>query len=212
MEEYLSPTLFLDFNDEKVQQFCLDIKQEDNPRAKAVSLYYKVRDGFIYDPYHLDIRSEALIASKIVSKRRAWCVEKAILFVACCRYLEIPARLGFGIVINHLGAEQLKSYLKREEIVFHGYAEVFLDGQWVKTTPAFDKIACRASKVSPLEWDGTSDAMLQAYDGNQQFMEYIHFYGTFDDLPIALLRQEMQQYYPHLFETIHSRKEFSFTF
>ena len=83
MEEYLSPTLFLDFNDEKVQQFCLDIKQEDNPREKAVSLYYKVRDGFIYDPYHLDIRSEALIASKIVTKRRAWCVEKAILFVAC---------------------------------------------------------------------------------------------------------------------------------
>ncbi|MCC5923058.1 MAG: transglutaminase family protein [Crocinitomicaceae bacterium] len=212
MEEYLSPTFFLDFTNEKVQLFCSDIKQKASPKEKAVALYYKVRDGFVYDPYHLDIRPEALTASKIVEKRRAWCVEKAILYVACCRYLRIPARLGFGIVVNHLGAEQLKTYLKREEIVFHGYAAVYLDGEWIKTTPAFDKIACRASKVSTLEWDGTKDAMLQAYEGDQQFMQYIHFYGEFADLPITLLRAEMQKYYPHLFETIHQEKVFSFTF
>ena len=43
MEEYLSPTFFLDFTNEKVQLFCSDIKQKASPKEKAVALYYKVR-------------------------------------------------------------------------------------------------------------------------------------------------------------------------
>jgi len=41
-------------------------------------------------------------------------------------------------------------------------------------------------------------------------MEYLHYYGTFEDVPIELMNSEMKKYYPHLFEEVFAAKEFSF--
>jgi hypothetical protein len=41
-------------------------------------------------------------------------------------------------------------------------------------------------------------------------MEYIKDYGTFSDVPILLMNEEMKKYYPHLFESSFETKEFSF--
>jgi hypothetical protein len=210
MMDYLKSTIFLDFDSIEIQNYLKDIPQFESKRELAVFLYEKVRDGFLYDPYHLDLREKALKSSKIVSKNRAWCVEKSILLASCARYFKIPSRLGFAIVCNHIGVEKLISYLKKEEIVFHGYVELFLDEKWVKCTPAFDKRICRISNVSPLNWDGKNDSMFQEFEGENKFMEYKHFYGTFDDVPIKLMNDEMKKHYPHLFETSWNSKEFSF--
>jgi len=113
-------------------------------------------------------------------------------------------------VTNHIGVEKLTEYLKREEIVFHGYVELFLDGKWIKCTPAFDRRICRVSGVPPLEWDGKSDALFQAFIEEQQWMEYSHFYGIFEDVPVKLMNLEMKKYYPHLFETEWNSPQFSF--
>ena len=145
-------------------------------------------------------------------KKRAWCVEKSLLMVACCRALKIPARFGFAVVKNHIGVEKLINYLGRTEIVFHGYVEVFLQNKWVKCTPAFDKNVCRLSKVSPLNWDGENDSMFQAFSNDQKYMEYLHFYGDFSEIPFSLMHSEMNKYYPHLFRENIIEKEFSFHF
>lgn len=210
IEQALAETQLLDFSSPVIQQFIEPLKGLSSPKDKAVALYYKVRDGFQYDPFHLDLRPTALTASTIVQKKRAWCVEKSILMAAGCRGLQLPARLGYGIVVNHIGVEKLVHYLKRPEIVFHGYVEVFLNGKWVKTTPAFDPLVCRISKVPPLEWDGEMDAMFQSFVADQAFMEYVHFYGTFTDVPVDLMNTEMKKYYPHLFEKVYDTKAFSF--
>ncbi|WP_341905950.1 transglutaminase family protein [Fluviicola taffensis] len=210
--EFLLETPQMDFLTPEVRQFIQTIPVYSDSVQQVVAIYETVRDSFLYDPYHLDLRPDFLKASVIVSKNRAWCVEKALLACACFRAFGFPARLGFGIVKNHIGVEKLKTYLKRDEIVFHGYVEVWIEGKWSKCTPAFDPRICKLSGVPLLEWDGREDSLFQAYVENTQFMEYLHFYGEFGDVPFELMHQEMQKYYPDLFENPVDTKAFSFHF
>ena len=41
-------------------------------------------------------------------------------------------------------------------------------------------------------------------------MEYLHDYGSYNDVPIDLMNAEMKKYYPHLFEETVNTKQFSF--
>ena len=209
-DENLAETSFLNFSHPSFDAFLKNIDTTKPAKYLAIDLYYLVRDGFIYDPYHLDLTHDGLKASNVLTKKRAWCVEKSIVLCAAARKMKIPARMGFAIVKNHIGVEKLISYLKREEIVFHGFVEVFLNGKWVKCTPAFDERICAISKVEPLNWDGETDSLFQAYEKEQLFMEYLHFYGVFSDVPIELMNAEMKKYYPHLFESVYNEKAFSF--
>ena len=183
---------------------------QETQKQTAISLYEKVRDAFLYDPYHLHLTKDSLQGSHILAKKRAWCVEKAIVLAACARRLGIPSRLGYAIVVNHIGVEKLTQYLRRPEIVFHGYVELYIENRWVKCTPSFDRKICRMTGVPPLEWDGEHDSLFQAYSGDSQFMEYVHDYGVFADVPLELMKDEMKKHYPHLFEGEWEGKEFSF--
>ena len=209
-ELYLQETSYFNFHSVEVINYIADIDRQATLTEQAIQLYNQVRDGFLYDPYHLDLRPQALICSALLNKKRAWCVEKSIVMTACARGLGIPARVGYAVVTNHLGDDKLELYLKRKEIVFHGYVELYLEGKWVICTPAFDARVCRINKVVPLEWDGKTDSLFQAFRGEEQFMEYIHYYGTFPDVPVELMNSEMQRYYPHLFEEEFDTKAFSF--
>jgi transglutaminase-like putative cysteine protease len=210
MEEYLKDTAFLDYDHPDFDLFIEKVDPQLPERELAVQLYYLVRDSFLYDPYHLDLTPHGLTASHVLRKKRAWCVEKSSVLAAVARKFGIPSRLGYAIVTNHIGVDKLVHYLRREEIVFHGFVELFLDGKWVKCTPAFDQRICRVSGVSPLEWDGSEDSLFQEFDQGRKFMEYKHFYGTFSDVPVQLMNDEMKKYYPHLFEDQYDSKEFSF--
>jgi transglutaminase-like putative cysteine protease len=210
MKEYLCETAFLNFQDISFDAFTAEIDSNQPEKEKAIALYYLVRDAFLYDPYHLDLTHEGLTASKVLSKKRSWCVEKSSVLAACLRKFDIPSRLGYAIVTNHIGVEKLTNYLRRDEIVFHGFVDVYLNGVWVKCTPAFDQRICRVSGVKPLDWDGETDSLFQEFDQGKKFMEYKHFYGTFNDVPIELMNAEMKAHYPHLFEEVYDSKEFSF--
>ena len=210
MKDYLKDTFYLDFKSEEYTLFTEGLELDDDPIKKAIQLYMLVRDRYLYDPYHLNLTPEGLQTSKLLNKKRAWCVEKAAILAALARKHSIPSRLGYAIVTNHIGVEKLVNYLRRKEIVFHGFTELYLEGRWVKCTPAFDQRICRLSNVQVLEWDGQTDSMFQEFEKDKRFMEYLHFYGHFDDIPIELMNSEMKKYYPHLFEGEWRSKEFSF--
>lgn len=201
MQEYLQPTEFLDFDRKSVREFAdkntVGAKSE---KEKAVALYYAVRDGFQYNPYLIDLRREGLRASDLLTRNRGYCVEKAVLLAASLRAVGVPSRLSFYIVRNHIATEKLEKALKKNYLVFHGAAEVFLDGNWLKTTPAFNAGLCKYLNVEPLEFDGTADSIFQEYDhkGNV-FMTYLHDYGAFADLPYELYLEELNKHYPHIF-------------
>jgi len=201
MEEYLQPTEFLDFDQKSVREFAetktVGAKTETE---KAIALYYAVRDGFQYNPYLLDLRRTGLTASNLLTRNRGYCVEKAVLLAAAARVVGVPSRLSFYIVRNHIATERLERALKKNYLVFHGAAEVFLDGNWLKTTPAFNAGLCKYLGVEPLEFDGKSDSIFQEYDrSGNVFMSYLHDYGFFSDLPYDLYLEELGKHYPHIF-------------
>jgi len=215
MQDYLRETDFLDYKHPTFQAFLEPLKHLDDPYKFALEYYVYVRDFFLYDPYHLDLRPEALRASHIVHKKRAWCVEKAIVFAAGLRAKGIPARLGYAIVENHIGVERLTTILKTTKIVFHGYVDVYLNERqsWTKATPAFDTRVCKMSGVEPLVWNGKEDSLFQAFVGSERFMEYHHDYGVFKDVPVSLMHAEMKAHYPQLFDgSTPNTKHFSFYF
>lgn len=201
METYLKPTYFFDFTAESVAQFATTHTvncQTDVQRA--VALYYAVRDGFYYNPYDLNFNPEGLRASDLLQRKHGYCVEKAVLLAACARAVGIPSRLSFYNVKNHIATERLCEILGSNVLVFHGAAELFLNGQWLKTTPAFNASLCAKLNVNPLEFDGTSDSIFQEYtqSGDQKFMEYVHDYGDFDDIPYDFFMETLQKAYPQL--------------
>ncbi len=202
MDEFLRPTEFLDSDASSVRDFAeRNTSPELSHTENAVSLYYAVRDGFHYDPYVLDLRREGLKASTLLTRDRGYCVEKAVLLAASARAAGIPSRLSFYIVKNHVATGRLEKLLKTDYLVFHGAAEMLLDGEWRKATPAFNRELCRFLGVEPLEFDGTSDSIFQEFDrSGGKFMEYIHDYGAFTDLPYQMYLDELSKHYSHVFD------------
>ncbi len=180
----LSPTF--DFNHPAVQAFVKKhAKDSENQTEQAVRLYYAVRDKIRYDPYALDLTVKGLCASTTLSNGYGWCVAKAILLAACCRYLEILARLGFADIRNHLSTQRLREQMKTDVFYWHGYTLIFLAGKWVKATPAFNIELCNKFNFRGLDFDGTSDSIYHPFDlsGNRH-IEYLNDRGGFDDVPI----------------------------
>ena len=200
MENYLRPTEFIDSDNRNVRDFATRYTTDaTTDRERAVSLYYAVRDGFQYDPYVLDLRREAMKTSALLTKKRGYCIEKAVLLAASARAADIPSRLSFYNVRNHIATERLAKVLQKDYLVFHGAAEMYLDGKWIKATPAFNKRLCEFLDVEPIEFDGTGDAIFQEYDrAGNVFMEYLHEYGAFDDMPYQMFLDELDRHYPHL--------------
>lgn len=199
---YLQATPFIDSNNPAIINFALQTTQNCQTEAeKAVAIYYAVRDGVWYDPYHIDLRPEAISASLTLQRGSGYCIEKALLMAAAARAVGIPNQLGFANVRNHLATEKFVRALKTDVFVFHGYVSLYLNGKWVKATPAFNQALCTKFKVAPLEFDGLTDSVFQEYDHNgKEYMEYLHFHGEFTDFPFPLFVQELKTWYPHFFE------------
>ncbi len=198
MSVYLIPTPTMDWDNSAVFEFahaCSGAKTE--PREQAISLFYAVRDSIRYDPYSIDVTLEGLSASTTLKQGKGWCVAKAILLAACCRALKIPARLGFADVRNHLSTERLLKSLKTDIFFWHGYTSIYLDGAWLKATPAFNVGLCERFGIKPLDFDGKSDSIIHPYDlqGNRH-MEYLNYRGEFPDVPIDEMVETFFKEYP----------------
>jgi transglutaminase-like putative cysteine protease len=189
-EQFLAATYFLDYDTPSVSRFadetCGHITDE---REKAVALYYAVRDGIRYDAYRIDFSREGFRASRALADGYGFCISKAALLSASARQVGIPARLGFGDVRNHLSTEKLRRKMKTDLFIFHGYSELWIDGRWVKATPAFNLGLCTKFGVLPLEFDGRSDSLFHPFraDGSLH-MEYVHDRGSFADIPFDLIQ------------------------
>lgn len=203
-ENFLKPTEFLDSDHPAVLEFVEEnTRILSTPTEKLEALYYAVRDGFRYDPYRLDFSREAMKASHLTGRDYGYCVEKSCLFAAAARTVGVPARMGFANVRNHIGTARLEAVLQTNVLVFHGYAEVYVNGRWIKTTPVFNKELCELLNVAPLDFNAEEDAIFQEYDRQGgKFMEYLHDYGRFEDIPYDFFMSELQRYYPHLRQEI----------
>jgi len=186
IDELIAPTDTIESNHPAIIEFAgRHAADRASEAERAVSLFYAVRDGFRYDPYQIDLSIEGMKASTTVRNGHGWCVSKAVLLAAACRALQIPARLGFADVKNHLSTERMRQRMRTDIFYWHGYTEIFLNCKWVKATPAFNIELCQKFGLLPLDFDGRHDSLYHPFDaaGNRH-MEYVNHRGAYADLPL----------------------------
>ena len=199
--DYTEATYHFDYKSDEIQALIQDFKSDSHSlKDKARQLYYKVRDGYRYDPYYLSFSKEHYRASYLATQEKGHCIDKAIILIACLRGLGIPARIRLAKVKNHIGVERLTEKFGTNELTPHGMAEAYLDGKWLKITPAFNKELCELCQVEPLDFDGENDSVFQQFtDSGTQFMEYLEDYGPFDDVPLEFMEANARAHYGHIF-------------
>lgn len=192
----LAPTPLIDSDHPAVIEFAKRTRGA-NDRERAVDLYYRVRDEIRYDPYRIDLSVAGLRASRALANGYGWCVPKATLLAAAARAAGIPARVGYADVRNHLSTERMRAVAQTDLYIWHGYTALWLDGGWVKATPAFNLSLCERFGILPLDWDGRTDSLYHPYDRvGRKHMEYVNQRGTFEDVPVERLSADFTAMYP----------------
>ena len=200
-EKYLQPGRFIDSGHPRIVEFTHANAKGRQDRDRAIALYYAVRDAVRYHPFQNFTIDETYTASVCLERGSGWCVPKAALLAACARVAGIAARVGYADVKNHLTTPELTEKMGGTDLfVYHGYTDLYLDGNWVKATPAFNLSLCKRFRVKPLEFDGVNDSIFHPYDeDNRRHMEYVRSRGTFADVPAEAIKQAFAELYPHAF-------------
>jgi len=194
---YLTPTKIIDSDHKSIQDYAVRIVMgSTDPIEIATKLYLAVRDDIRYDPYSPFYLPEHYRASNVLKRGRSFCVPKASLLCALGRACGIPSRVGFADVRNHLTTKQLSDFMGNNLFVYHGFVEFYLDGKWVKATPAFNSELCKRHGVPPLEFNGREDSLFQPYNlENRRFIEYVEFHGVYADIPVAVIVEAWERAY-----------------
>ena len=201
-EQCLAATSLVDSTHPAVLAFAQRHARGETARERAVSLYYAVRDGFRYDPYRIDLGAGGMRASSVLSLGYGWCVTKSALLAAAARAAGIPARVGFADVRNHLSTQRMRETMATDVFLWHGYTELWLDGQWRKATPAFNIELCDRFGLLPLDFDGTGDSIYHPFDkSGQRHMEYLRERGSFAEVPLASIVEDFRRVYPRWLES-----------
>lgn len=185
MDKYLKPTSFIDSDSKLIVQKVRELTQGiQNNKEKAKKLFYFVRDQIKYNAFY-DRSPENFHASRILVNSEGYCVQKAILLVALARAANIPARLRFAEIRNHLITADLLKIRKTDVFAYNGYADLFINGKWIKVAPTFNNNICYEYKLYTVEFDGEHDAMLPpvSKDGKPH-IEYIKDRGPYNDVPL----------------------------
>ncbi|MBL7203735.1 MAG: transglutaminase domain-containing protein [Desulfobacteraceae bacterium] len=188
-QKYLDPTAIIDSDHPSIIDYAMEtIGETTDTIQRAIKLYYAVRDGIWYDPYYPFYLPEHYRASNVLKSGRGYCVCKASLLCALGRACGIPSRIRFADVRNHLATRQLIDFLGNDLFVYHGMTEFYLNGKWVKSTPAFNKELCERHRVAPLEFNGREDSVFHPYNLEKKlFMEYVADHGTYADIPVDVI-------------------------
>lgn len=197
VEDYLKPTATIDCSSQLIRDKALSLAEgvDDTP-SKAKALFYWVRDEIKYNPLVSLEVLESYRVSKTLKRREGFCVEKAAVLAALARALGIPARLHFADIRNHLVSERLLRIMGTNLFSYHGYTELYIDGDWVKATPAFDLRMCLEHRITPVEFDGQNHALLHSHDCDGRLhIEYVKDHGHRIDVPVEEILAAWMQHY-----------------
>jgi transglutaminase-like putative cysteine protease len=197
--DYLSATPFIDSDNPAIVAFAHDaLGDAATIKEKALALYGAVRDQIQYDPYIDFFDPAEFRASEVLRAGKGFCVGKSALLAAAARVAGIPARPGYADVRNHLTSKRLKEQVG-DIFIWHSYTELEIDGQWVKCTPAFDKVLCERARIAPLDFDGVNDSLFHPFDqAGRRHMEYLQDRGAYADVPFDTILADFKTFYPNL--------------
>lgn len=179
---YLQPTEIIDSNHPEIIQKAEELSDSlVTDVEKSIAIFYFVRDQIKYNPFMPRYLPEHFKASATIARKEGFCVQKAVLLTALLRAADIPARLRFATIRNHLLPGKLASLLRGNELPDHGFAELYINGRWVKANASFDLATCR-DFIVPVEFDGEHDALFNTNtrDGRLH-IEYVMFRDSYNN-------------------------------
>ena len=198
MEKYLKATPIIDCDNPLIKEKAEALtKERKDIIDKATTLFYFVRDEIKYNIYVPKSLPEHFQASNTLSRREGYCVQKAVLLAALARAAGIPYGLGFARIRNNLLPEKTKKWLGTNILPFHGFTELYIEGKWVKATPAFDLEMCERNRIVPVEFDRKNDATFHSHNRDGKLhIEYLKYLGRhYDELPLDKLWYVVSQHF-----------------
>ena len=204
--KYLKPTFTIDSNSKPIREKTRELtKDQEDVTDKAKSLFYFVRDQIKYIMYPQISHEEYFKASKTLQKGEGYCVQKAVLLTTLARAADIPARLGFVDIVNHLLPQKYIALQGTNLFIYHGFTELHLNGKWIKATPAFDFDMCNENQIIPIEFDGENDTLFHPVNQDgKPHIEYTKFHGSYDDLPYTEIINACREVYGQKFVELMS--------
>lgn len=212
LERYLTAGEFVDSGDADVREFAWKASASaGDDVSRAMKLYYAVRDEILYDPYYGGEDPRYFRASDCLRAKRGFCIPKAALLAAAARSIGIPARVAFADVRNHLSTKKLLELMGADLFIWHSFTELYLDGRWVKATPAFNLSLCQRFGVHPLEFDGRNDSLFHEFDRKgRRHMEYVRERGNYPDVPYETIIADFKKTYPRWMALVSDGKRGNF--
>jgi transglutaminase-like putative cysteine protease len=212
VERYPLAGEFVDSADAGVLEFARNAAAgAGDDVSRAIKLYYAVRDEILYDPYYGGEERKYFRASDCLRAKRGFCIPKAALLAAAARSMGIPARVAYADVRNHLSTKKLLELMGGDLFIWHSFTELYLEGLWVKATPAFNLSLCQRFGVHPLEFDGRHDSLFHEFDREgRRHMEYVRERGSYADVPYEAIVADFKKTYPRWMMLVSDGKRGNF--
>jgi transglutaminase-like putative cysteine protease len=200
LQPFLAPTPFVESDAPQIVEVAREIVDGAGDEVeRACRLFYAVRDGIRYDAYNIVVTRESLRATAVLAAGQSWCVPKSVLLAAVCRAVGIPCRLSYANVRNHMATKKLLKHIGTDIFYYHGYNEIYLGSRWVKATVSFNRTLCEKARLAPLDFDGEHDSIYHPFDlAGRRYMEYLHDYGPFADVPYDDIVAKFAEVYPNM--------------
>ncbi len=184
---YLAANDIIETGHERIRALVAPLRlAASDPADLARRIFELARDSAVYSPYVPFYERAHYRATTTLDRGRGFCVQKAVVLVTLARAVEIPARLVFVDMRNHRAPQHLIDILGSDLFTWHCYGRLFIDGQWLDATPAFDRALCEEHDLPLVEFDGHKSAIFPTKDNaGRPYVEYVTHHGVFDDVPLA---------------------------
>jgi len=163
LRPYLEPTAIIDSDHPDVIAEAARLTRGcASEREKLERIYYFVREM----PYDIlaacrDMADGKRRASDVLRAGHAFCMGKASSFVALCRAVGIPARVGFQQLDcpdKPFMSEEVRRLWGDRKLPWHSLGEAYLGGKWLKLDATIDSATASAKGRSyTREFDGEHD-------------------------------------------------------
>ena len=158
-------------------------------RERAVLLFEFVRDQIEYD-FRAKLTPGEYIASCILSERKGFCVQKAVLLCALGRAAGVPTALVFSDLKDHTLPPEIVQAIGTNVLHYHGLNAFHLEGDWLIVDASLSPDVVERKGYRLVEFDGTGEALLHSTTSSgDPHAEYVRFHGMFPDLPFDRMFQ-----------------------
>lgn len=191
------PTAVFNFDHPTVAQFVKDAGSyaESNYTKAVERLHDAVRDTIDYNVFNVALHPN-LSASDVVEETSGFCLHKSILFVAGCRKLGVPAVLSSDVVTNHVADAAMIELVGGDEFL-HWYAQIYLNGRWIKAAPIFNTLLCALYGIDVLRFNPNGDAIEQRNSDSTK-MVYRGHQRSYADPDMTELLQAVKDKHPKM--------------